>query len=175
MGNSGGKLSASFCFLSLKHQLRVWPKKASPGSCRPQEKEKERQATVAQVGERNGEGRHLGSCAGCQEGRWRDCGPLLTTKVLLAVIQTVLAVCACAQLCPPLCSPMERSPPGSSVHRISQEHWSGLLFLSPGDIPHLGIEPTSLGFPALAGRSFTTSAIWEITENVKPLEIKSLK
>ena len=34
-----------------------------------------------------------------------------------------------------------------------QEHWSGLPFLSPGDLPDPGIEPT---FPALAGRLFTT-------------------
>ena len=34
-----------------------------------------------------------------------------------------------------------------------QEYWSGLLFLSPGDLPDPGIEPVS---PALAGRFFTT-------------------
>ena len=33
-----------------------------------------------------------------------------------------------------------------------QEYWSGLLFLSPGDLPNPGIEFTS---PALAGRFFT--------------------
>ena len=34
-----------------------------------------------------------------------------------------------------------------------QEYWSGLSFLSPGDLPSPGIKPT---FPALAGRFFTT-------------------
>jgi len=34
-----------------------------------------------------------------------------------------------------------------------QEHWSGLPFPSPGDLPDPGIEPAS---PALAGRFFTT-------------------
>jgi len=34
-----------------------------------------------------------------------------------------------------------------------QEHWSGLLFPFPGDLPHPGIEPRS---PALAGGFFTT-------------------
>ena len=34
-----------------------------------------------------------------------------------------------------------------------QEHWSGLPFLSPGDLPDPGIEPAS---PALAGRFFAT-------------------
>ena len=31
------------------------------------------------------------------------------------------------------------SPPGSSVHGILQEYWSGLLFLSPGDLPTQGL------------------------------------
>ena len=34
-----------------------------------------------------------------------------------------------------------------------QEHWSGLPFSSPGDLPDLGIEPLS---PRLAGGFFTT-------------------
>ena len=38
-----------------------------------------------------------------------------------------------------------------------QEHWSGLPFLSPGDLPDPGMEPTSLAFPALAGGFFTTA------------------
>ena len=58
-----------------------------------------------------------------------------------------------AQLCPALCDPMDCSPPGSSVHGILQEYWSGLPFPSPGDLPDPGIEPAS---PALAGGLFTT-------------------
>ena len=42
-----------------------------------------------------------------------------------------------------------------------QEYWSGLQFLSPGDLPDLGIKPMSLASPASAGRFFTTSATWE--------------
>ena len=42
-----------------------------------------------------------------------------------------------------------------------QEHWSGLPFPSPEDLPHPGIEPAS---PALAGRFFTTNAAWEAPE-----------
>ena len=34
-----------------------------------------------------------------------------------------------------------------------QDYWSGLPFLSPGDLPNTGIEPAS---PALAGGFFTT-------------------
>ena len=42
-----------------------------------------------------------------------------------------------------------------------QEYWSGLPFPSPGDLPNCGTEPSSLMSPALAGRFFATSAIWE--------------
>ena len=50
--------------------------------------------------------------------------------------------------------------PWTVVHQASlsmgfsrQEYWSGLPFLSPGDLPHPRIEPVSL---ALAGGFFTT-------------------
>jgi len=43
----------------------------------------------------------------------------------------------------------------------SQEHWSGLPFPTPGDLPDPGIELMTLASPALAGRFFTTSAAWE--------------
>ena len=36
-----------------------------------------------------------------------------------------------------------------------QEHWIGMSFPTPGDIPNPGIKPTSLASPALAGRFFT--------------------
>ena len=35
-----------------------------------------------------------------------------------------------------------------------QEDWSGLPFLTPGDLPNSGIETVSLAFPALAGGFF---------------------
>ena len=39
-----------------------------------------------------------------------------------------------------------------SMEFSRQEYWSGLPFLSPGDLPNPGIAPTS---SALAGRFFT--------------------
>ena len=61
-----------------------------------------------------------------------------------------------AQSCLTLCDPMDCSPLGSSNHGISrQEYWSELPFLSPGDLPDLGSEPTSLEFAALKAESFT--------------------
>ena len=49
-------------------------------------------------------------------------------------------------------------PSSSSVHGVlRQEYWSGLPFPPPGDLPNPGTEPTSLAFPALAARFFTTA------------------
>ena len=42
-----------------------------------------------------------------------------------------------------------------------QEYLSGLPFPSPGDLSNPGIKPSSLMFPTLAGRYFTTSITWE--------------
>jgi len=42
-----------------------------------------------------------------------------------------------------------------------QEYWSGLLCPPPGDLPNSGIKPASLTSPALSGRFFITSSIWE--------------
>ena len=50
-----------------------------------------------------------------------------------------------AQSRPTLCDPMDCRLPGSSVHSgfSKQEHWSGLPFPSPEDLPDPGIEPGS--------------------------------
>ena len=42
-----------------------------------------------------------------------------------------------------------------------KEYWSGFLCPPLGDLSDLGIQPTSLTSPALAGGFFTTSAPWE--------------
>ena len=56
-----------------------------------------------------------------------------------------------AQLSPTLCDPMDCSQAPLSMGFSKQEYWSGLPFPPPGDLPGLGIEPESLGSPALAG------------------------
>ena len=43
-----------------------------------------------------------------------------------------------------------------SMEFSRQEYQSGLLFPPPGDLPDSGMEPKSLGSPALAGRFFPT-------------------
>ena len=68
------------------------------------------------------------------------------------------------QFCLTLCNPWtvaHQAPLSMEFSR--QEHWSGLPFPPPGDLPDPGIEPMSLKSPALAGRFFTTSATWEAT------------
>ena len=58
---------------------------------------------------------------------------------------------------------MDCSPPGSSVHGISQPVMlSGLPFPSAGDLPDPGIESASL---ALAGRFFTTEPPGKLRAN----------
>ena len=73
-------------------------------------------------------------------------------------------LCSVIQSCQTLCDPTNYSPPGSSVHGISQTRileWVSISF-SRGLSPNRGIKHTS---PALAGGFFTTSdgfwAIWE--------------
>ena len=54
------------------------------------------------------------------------------------------------------CNPWDDSPPGSSVHGISQARileWVAVS--SSGDLPNPRMKPTSSSSPALAGRFFT--------------------
>ena len=53
-----------------------------------------------------------------------------------------------------------------------QEYWSGLPCPPPGDLPDPGIKPSSLMSPALTGRFFTTSTIWEIQITCRKSQIR---
>ena len=48
-----------------------------------------------------------------------------------------------------------------SIQFFRLEYWGELSCLSLGDLPNLGIEPTSLTSPAFAGGLFTISTTWE--------------
>ena len=70
----------------------------------------------------------------------------------------------CTQSCPALCDPIDpidpidSSPPGSSVHGVSQARileWIAISYSSGFSDP--GIEPASLVSPALAGGFFATT------------------
>ena len=76
----------------------------------------------------------------------------LLTKVYIVKVKVLVARSSLT-----LCNPMDCSLPGSSVMEFSrQEHWSGLLFPSPGDLPDPGTESVSPVSPALAG-GFSTA------------------
>ena len=77
----------------------------------------------------------------------------------LHLLEKCLYTCACsvAPSCLILCDHMDCSPPGSSVHGISQqEYWNGLPFFPLRDILHVGTEPRSPASSALAGRLLIT-------------------
>ena len=58
------------------------------------------------------------------------------------------------RLCPTLCSPMDYSPPGSSVHGILQVRILEWVAIPPqGHLVHPGIELVSLMSPALQADS----------------------
>ena len=61
-----------------------------------------------------------------------------------------VGVLLATQSCPTLWDPMDciahQAP--LSVEFVKQEHWSGLPFPSPGDLPDPGIEPASAAFQA---------------------------
>ena len=79
----------------------------------------------------------------------------------------VECVCVCVCVCvPELSLAWLFANPWTGAHQISlhmefprKEYWSGLPFLSPGDLPDLGIKPASLASPALAGWFFTTESL----------------
>ena len=56
-----------------------------------------------------------------------------------------MCVCLVTQLCPNHCDPQTAACQAPlSVGFYSQEYWSGLPCLPPGDLPNSGIEPKSL-------------------------------
>ena len=78
---------------------------------------------------------------------------------LLLMLLEKLAIkclwCSVIQFCPTLWNPMDYSPPGSFVHGISQvKILEGAVIPLSRNFPNLGIKPTSLMSPALAGRFF---------------------
>ena len=80
---------------------------------------------------------------------------LLTQFTAVSYLYPVSLCCVLVtQLCPNLCNPMtvaHQAPPPMGFLR--QEYWSGLPFLSPRDLPNLGIEPWS---PELQAYSLLT-------------------
>ena len=90
-----------------------------------------------------------------------------TTRVMLWVslstwkqkcLSSFFTTFVCVQSCPTVYNLVDCSPPGSSVHGISQARMleCGLPLPSPGDLPDPGIKAVFPMFPALAAKFFTT-------------------
>ena len=98
---------------------------------------------------------------------FQDCSCLLMSSG----VRCTLSVSAKSlPLCPALHNPMDcthQAPLPMGFPR--QEHWSGLSFPSPGELPNLGIKPMSLACPVLAGGLFTSSPTWEAVKQHEPL------
>ena len=75
-----------------------------------------------------------------------------------------------AQLCPPLCDPVDCNQPGSSVHEIPQGKNTGVGChdLVQGIFPNQGLNLSLLYLTRLARGFLTTSATWEaLLDNIK--------
>ena len=64
--------------------------------------------------------------------------------------------CLVSKLCPTLWVSSTVGHQAPLSVGFPREHWSGLLFPSPGDLPNEEIKPVPLESPALAGGFFTT-------------------
>ena len=74
--------------------------------------------------------------------------------------ECMLSRFSCVQLFVTLWTVAHQAPLSKGFPR--QEHWSGLPFPSPRNLPNPGIKPTSLKSPELADGFFTTSATCEV-------------
>ena len=78
-----------------------------------------------------------------------------------SILFVALPSCACVCLCTcsimsDSCDPMDCSPPGFSIHGISQAYWTGLQFPPPGNLADPGFKPASPVSPALQSGFLTT-------------------
>ena len=91
--------------------------------------------------------------------------PVLVLSIFHLHEHMCVCVCVCVlvtQSCLTLCNPVDCSPLGFSVMGFSRQgYWSGLPFLSPGDLPDPGIEP---GSPALKADSLLSEPPGEPSE-----------
>ena len=74
-------------------------------------------------------------------------------------IKTMRAKLLLSCLCDPMDCVTRHAPLSMGFYR--QEHWNGLPFPPPGDLPEPEIERVSPVSPSSVGRSFTSSTTWE--------------
>ena len=136
----------------------ICSRQSGPGRKLPSEQsEPRRQGRHKQS---NGSGLRSMPCSAHRKARRRH-STLRPNGSVRAACLLCTRVCVRAQSQPTLCDPTECSPPGSSGHGISrQEHWSGLPFPPPGDLPDPGIKLTS---PRLQGDSLPRSHLGSLS------------
>ena len=92
-------------------------------------------------------------------GRW-GLNHWTTREVPPGIFFILLCCCLVTESYPTLATPWTVALKAASVHGISrQECWSGLLFPSPGDRPHPGIDPKSPGCRQILSRWATRKAL----------------
>ena len=85
---------------------------------------------------------------------------IYTRKCALCCSAAAAKSLQCVRLCVTPETAAHQAPPSLGFSR--QEHWSGLPFPSPGDLPDPGIEPESLMSRALAGRFLHRATLFQI-------------
>ena len=87
----------------------------------------------------------------------------MKVEVKIKCMEVYVCEFSVTQSCPTLYDPMDCTPPGSSVHGISQARileWGAIS--SPRDLPDPEFKPAPPVSPALTGRFFTTRGTMEI-------------
>ena len=98
-------------------------------------------------------------CSFLQQPLVTDTGPFQTPPSHNPTVACTLSCFSCVRLFAMLWTVACQAP--LSMAFSQQDYWSGLPSPSPRDLPHPGIEPTSLTSPALASGLFTTRVTWE--------------
>ena len=97
-----------------------------------------------------------------QAGEW---GPITITRWWSSAckISIFLVRAKLLQSCLTVWDSMGHTPqaPLSPMRFFCKDYWSLLPCPPPGNLPNPGLEPASLMSPALVGRFFTSSAIWQ--------------
>ena len=86
----------------------------------------------------------------------------MTWVAFLQRRQLLLLLLSCfsrVRLCATPETAAHQAPPSLRFSR--QEHWSGLSFPYPEDLPNPGINPTCLMSPVLGDEFFTSNATWK--------------
>ena len=95
-------------------------------------------------------------------------GTTTTLNRLCVCVCVCVCVCKVTQSCPTLCNPMDCSPPGPSVHGISQTRileWVAISFARVSSQPR---DQTRVSYVSCIGRPlFTTAATWEAMPRIQ--------